>query len=168
MQGQNASQYAGRVHDVLSHRDDSAVEYPLYHGPDDLSTEFPRDLQKTPLSELFFSRRNLDAVQEGIRWRVYVQSGDRKYVISKQPDRDVIIVMRSIYLQHSRNDPNNLLSQVKELNGMVLDYCARTVVENVDMYIKHQRDISQLPIPIDRGQMATNKGTKVLEIQHFF
>ena len=38
------------------------------------------------ISELFFSAKNIDAIQEGIRYRVYVES-NRQFTIDRQSDQ---------------------------------------------------------------------------------
>lgn len=125
-----------------------------------------RSWQPTPLSRVFFSRVNIDALQEGIRYRVYVETQGR-HVIDRQSDQELFTVMRSIYLQYARNDPRNIIGQVRQLNALVLDYCVRTVVSELGMYMRYLHDISHMPVPMDRGQLATTKGDKQLEVWRF-
>lgn len=118
------------------------------------------------VSNLFFSCNNIDVLQEGIRYRVYNMTNG-KYVIGRQSDHDLKIVMRSIYLQYAKNLPTNVVEQVRELNGKVLDWATNEVVSNLRQYEKYRQDVSTLPIPLDRGELMTTKGSKTLEIKSF-
>ena len=77
-------------------------------------------LQLIQLNQLFFSHKNLDLIQDMIRYRVYMKS-NQKYIIGKQSNVEVQIVMRSIYLQQSTNLPTNIKEQISYLNNLVAD-----------------------------------------------
>jgi Family of unknown function (DUF5761) len=123
--------------------------------------------KRTPLSDLFFSAENIDALQEGIRYRIYVES-DNQYVIGRQSDTELKIVMRSIFIDYARHDPNNLVEQVRELNKRVLDWVVPEVLTNIKQYYMYRRDASTLPMPMERASLMTSKGTRVLEVKSFF
>ena len=53
------------------------------------------------VSELFFSRDNIDIIQEGIIKSVYLRSNN-EYKIGKQSEQELTIIMRSIYFQNSK------------------------------------------------------------------
>lgn len=120
-----------------------------------------RGTDATPVSSLFFSDVNLSAVQHGIRYRVWVETSG-KHVISNQSEVELLAVMRSIYLQYSRNDPHNIVPQVRQLNAMVLDYCVGRIVSEIESYMQYRRDISSMPVPLEHGQLATTKGSRQL------
>lgn len=117
---------------------------------------------KNDLSDVFFSRENIDTLQEAIRYMVYKKSCG-KHIIDKQSETDLIIVMRSIYLQYGEHRPFGVFEQVKELNTKVLEYCVPKILEEINIYLQYKHDISALPIPLDRGEFSSSKGTKVLE-----
>jgi len=119
--------------------------------------------ESTPLNELYFSNENLKALQEGIRYRVWVESNG-EFKIGHQNERELIIVMRSIYYQYGRNSPNDVVGQVRELNAMVLKWAVPEIMNNLLQHEQYKRDISQLPIPIPRAPLATMKGTRSLEL----
>ena len=158
-------EYRGRVGDVLTDRKNARP----YDSKSEGQWEDTRDirgLESTPLADLYFSDANLEAMHEGIRWRVNVESNG-EFVISRQSDTELKIIMRSIFLQESRNEPVDVLRQVRELNGKVLAFCVPRIVNEVSIYKTYQRDISRLPEPMARGEMATSKGTKVLNMGRF-
>jgi len=118
------------------------------------------------VSNLFFSCNNIDVLQDGIRYMIYKKTGG-KYVIGRQSDHDLKIVMRSIYLQYSKNLPGDVIKQVRELNAKVLDWTVNEVLSNLKQYDKYREDASTLPLPMDYGPLVTQKGTKTLETKMF-
>lgn len=118
------------------------------------------------LSNMFFSCNNIDVLQEGIRYKVY-QLTNGKHVIGRQSDKDLKVVMRSIYLQYSKNLSNDIIGQVRELNKRVLDWCVREVFSNLQQYDKYVVDVSTLPMPMERSTIATTKGSRTLERKTF-
>ena len=73
------------------------------------------------LSDSFFSQQNIRILQNGIRAGVY-QKSNGQYTIGPQDCDSLKIVMRSVYLQNSVNQPNNITQQIIELNKIVLNY----------------------------------------------
>jgi hypothetical protein len=123
--------------------------------------------QSNEVANVFFSRANLDALQQGIRYRVYVESGDSRFVIAPQSEDELKVVMRSIYLQHSSNLTVEVLEQVRELNRKVLDFCVPRVLNEARMYMTFQKDWNNQPTIMDHPQNVSNAGTKVLEISEY-
>jgi hypothetical protein len=102
----------------------------------------------------------------GIRNRILNES-DGRYFIGRQSDDELKIIMRSIYLQYSRNLPDNIMQQVKELNSRVIDWAVPQIMTNLKQDEKYKQDISTLPEPLERSQLPSTKGTKTLEIKSF-
>lgn len=123
-------------------------------------------IQPTPVSRVYFSPENIEALQQGLRYRVWVES-DRKLVIGRQSETELRIIMRSIYYQYARNDARDVLSQVRELNGRVLDWAVPEVLSNSLQHQKYIVDASTLPMPLEHAQIQTSKGTRTLEIKSF-
>jgi hypothetical protein len=123
-------------------------------------------LAESPLSKVFFSEANVNALQEGIRYRVYVETGG-KFTIGRQSDQELRIIMRSIYYQYGRNDGSDCVAQTRELNAKVLDWTVPEVLSNLMQYQVYKKDASTLPMPLEHSQMMSTKGTKVLEQTSF-
>ena len=123
-------------------------------------------IQTNPLSSLFFSKDNIDALQQGIRYLVYEQSC-KKHIIDRQSDEDLKIVMRSIYLQHAKHQPINIQQQVIDLNKEVLRFCVPKILNEIDAYLAYRSEITKNPEPIARSQNVNNTGTKTLELKTF-
>ena len=121
--------------------------------------------QNTALSNLYFSSKNMRIVQNAIRANVYKMSNE-KYIIDEQ-DVDILnIIMRSIYLQNSLNQPDNLTKQIEDLNKSVVDYCVPRVYSEVQGYIQYKKDASTLAVPLSNPiSVYTNK---TLELNKFF
>ena len=121
--------------------------------------------ENTPLSNAFFSQQNQQIIQNGIRAGVYKLSNN-KYVIAQQPDTDIKVVMRSVYLNHCENRIGNIKEQIQELNQYVFDYCIPRIYGEAQGYMNYLRDASTLVIPMARPiYTATNK---TLELKPFF
>ena len=58
--------------------------------------------------------------------------------------------MRSIYFQNAKHQPNNITSQVTELNNLVIKDCIPKIISQLDGYLKYRKDISTLATPINR------------------
>jgi hypothetical protein len=122
-------------------------------------------IQRTPVSDMFFSPQNIDILQDAIRYKTYKETN---LVIGRQSDQELKIIMTSIFFKHARHVANDITGQVRELNNHVIDYAVKQVVSNLKQYLSYRRDASQMPMPLDKPQMMGNKGTKVLEIKNFF
>ena len=109
----------------------------------------------TTLSQAFFSQQNIQILQNGIRAGVYHKSNGQ-YTIGPQDCDSLKIVMRSVYLQNSANQPNNITQQVVELNKIVLNYCIQQVYSEAQGYMKYIDDASTLVVPIAHPVMANN------------
>ena len=120
----------------------------------------------TVLSKVFFSRDNIQLLQNGIRSGVYKKSKG-KYVIGEQDCDSLKIIMRSIYLTYSVNQPNNIREQVEALNQMVLNFCIQQVYGEAQGYMKYINDVSTLAIPIAHPVMSTT-ADKLLEFKTWF
>lgn len=113
------------------------------------------------LNQLYFSRKNLDLIQDMIRYKVYIKS-NKKYIIGKQSNREIQIVMRSIYLQQSINLPTNMKEQIIYLNNLVAEWCVEKIIPEVEQYIGYIKDISYYPNPIDLPKNMSQKGSRSL------
>ena len=74
------------------------------------------------LSKTFFSIENIRIIQNAIRAGVYNSSKGR-YKIGDQNEDTLKIIMRSIFLTHAVNIPNDITKQIVELNDLVCGYC---------------------------------------------
>ena len=124
------------------------------------------NLTETVLSQAFFSSKNIQIIQNGIRAGVYEKS-QSQYLIDQQ-DCDVIkTIMRAMYLQNSINVPNNYTEQIASLNKLVIDYSVKQVLGEAEGYMKYKRDVSSMYIPMSLPVLETTK-SKTLELKPWF
>ena len=116
-------------------------------------------IQPTALTQLFFSKVNMDRVQNQIRYKVYLVSNG-EYVIDRQSDTEVEIVMRSVYLQYSQNLNCRLAEQVDNLNKLVVDWAVPRIMSELQEYQRYLKDINQLPTPIELPTNVSQRGTR--------
>jgi len=130
------------------------------------SSSISQNLENTSLSIAFFSKDNIEKLQTAIITEVYNKSF-RKYAICKQSEQELLIIMRSYYLQYGRNLPDNINSQIERLNSMVAEWASNEIITNIEQYLKYKENVSTLPMPLERSQLPSQKGTKILEIKSF-
>ena len=144
--------------------------YPMTSGTDkrsDFNEEAIKGIHNNnPLSQIFFSTNNIDALQEAIRYQVYKKSC-KKHVIGRQSDTELKIIMRAIYLEHGRHRNYDVLPEVRRLNQLVLDFAVPRLLQEINMYMVYQNDIDKLPVPLDRGEFISSKGSRFLEQKTF-
>lgn len=121
---------------------------------------------QTPLSLAFFSLENIQMIQNGIRAGVFKRSNGQ-YVIGQQDCDSLKIVMRSVFLQHAANQPNNIPKQIEELDKIVLDYCIQQVYSEAQGYMKYVDDVSTLVVPIAHPVHSSNTDRQ-LELKPWF
>jgi len=95
-----------------------------------------------------------------IRYNIYKLSNK---TIDRQSDTELKIVMRSYFLQYSKNDPNNLKEQLIDLNNHVLNYCVPKIHDELLQFKQYINDVENLPMPIERAQNMSSAGTRQLE-----
>ena len=78
--------------------------------------------------------------------------------ISKQSEDELMIVMRSIYLQFSKNVNTHIDKQVYELNKKVLKYCIKNVHDNIKQYKGYIRDITKEREVLENAKNVDIKG----------
>jgi len=133
---------------------------------EDSANSMSRNLEHSLLSRKFFSSDNIDIIHKKIIIGVYEKS-NKKHSISKQNERELLIIMRSYYLQYGKNLDSNIQKQVDNLNKLVIDWSIEEIIKNIEQYIIYKQTASTLPMPMERSQLPSQKGLKTLEIKSF-
>jgi hypothetical protein len=120
----------------------------------------------TLLSQVFFSNANITILQNGIRAGVYKKSNNQ-YIIGKQDIEALKIIMRTVFLQHATNLPNNIKNQIENLNKMVIDYSVNQIYSEAIGYQKYLSDASSMYTPIAPPILSKNND-KQLELKPWF
>ncbi len=118
------------------------------------------------LSQVFFSKQNIDLLQDLIRHTVWERSY-HKHTIGRQSDLQLKIIMRSIYFQYGKNLDCNVKEQVSKLNEMVVEDCVPRILSGVEQYLHYKKDVSTIQVPMDRPKYLSNAGTKTLMPNHW-
>ena len=121
--------------------------------------------ENTELSNLYFSKQNIDTLQNSLIKEVYKHSGGR-YQIGYQDSDTLKIIMRSIFLQYAEFDMNNITKEVSKLNKLVLDYAVPSVYNEAVGYMKYREDQSTLAVPMELPQQS-DREHKQLELRPF-
>ena len=117
--------------------------------------------ETSKLNQLFFSKKNMDIIQNNIRYTVYVKT-NKKHIIDKQSDIELQIIMRSMYLQHSPNLEYNYKEQIEYLNKLVVDWCVEKIIPQLEQYIGYLKEVEYMPMPIDLPVNLSSKGSITL------
>ena len=132
----------------------------------DYTNSLTGNFEKSRLSNLYFSKNNIDIIQNGIRKGVYDKS-DGKILIDKQCEDQIVSVMRSMYLQYSKNLDYNISSQIQDLNSYVLKYCINNTYTEAVAYLKYKHDSSNMYTPMN-NPIYSNKKNNTLELKPWF
>jgi sRNA-binding regulator protein Hfq len=140
------------------------IQMPLFKEIDNGNDNFSNNAvsaiyEINPLQNKYFSKSNIEKVQQLIIRNVYLLS-EKKHVIGRQDDNTLKIIMKSIYLQNGKNLNSNIEAQIKNLNNLVLDYCVPNILSNIEMYLVYKHDISNLPVPLEHPKFISDSGTR--------
>jgi len=152
--------------------DVSNLVVPGFKTDTSVEQDFQNDMlrgnwEKTPLSEGFFSAKNVELLQNRIRKDVFDKSQPKGYVIDKQSVEEMKIIMRAIYLQYARNLPKDVPAQIDDLNTKVVNWAVPHILSAVDHYHFYINDISHLPVPLAHMQHLSRAGTRSLPANPF-
>lgn len=131
-----------------------------------------KNLKETPLTFLFFSDQNIKNIQNLIKLNVHKKLG---YIIDDQSVNELMIVMRSIYLEYSAHPPlidenmsneerqilfKKYTNEVDRLNQIVVQDILPKLVSQIQQYLDYLRDASQQPYHMDKPVNESVKGQK--------
>jgi hypothetical protein len=114
------------------------------------------------VKEAFFLRENIEIIQNSIIRNVAKKS---KYLISRQKEDDIIILMNGIYHDYARNLPYDLREQIQELNERVVNFVTPWLINEVEAYQRYLIDANtplrppELPIMILRQRKESLPST---------
>jgi hypothetical protein len=165
-----------RVHKVAQNTP-SPGKYNLTSNDDEVSGSNTRYLFKnqwgeTPLTFLFFSGKNIDNLQNLIKFVTYNQIGQ---LIDKQSDTELMIIMRSIFLEYSAHPklPDESMTQdeldvlfkkytneVARLNELVVNAVVPMIASQLQQYMDYIKDASQQPYQRENPKSDSIAGQK--------
>jgi len=128
------------------------------------STYMTGSFSKNKLSDLYYSQSNIDLLQELIIKGIYKKT---KTKIVKQSEDELLIIMKSIYLQYCKHQTNNIQEQIHDLNKKVLDYCIPNIESGLKQYNSYIDDITKPQFVMNMPESVDIKGEKTLMPRHF-
>ena len=135
-------------------------KYELFEG-ENIRSNFNSSLNgiqdNSILSRAFFSQRNINYIQKQIQQDVLNKTN---YKIGRQSDLQLQIIMRSIFLQYSKNLNCNYATQIKELNKLVSDYSIDRVIVELYQFLEYRKEITTLPQPLSHPVNLSISGEK--------
>lgn len=117
------------------------------------------------LSDLFFSEKNVQTIQNGLRAGVYKMSNS-EFVIGPQNIDTLKVIMRSIYLQYAQHAVDNVTAEIEKLNKLVWDYAVPSVYNEAVGYMKYCLDQSTIVQPLALPRHV-DRVYKQLELKHW-
>lgn len=131
----------------------------------DLSNNMTGTFSNSALSDQYYSQSNIDFLQESIIKGVYKIT--RGIKICKQSEDELLIIMRSIFLQYAKHLNNDINNQINELNKHVLKYSINNINSNIKQYQGYIKDITKQQDIMDKPKFVNIKGEKTLMPNHF-
>lgn len=127
---------------------------------------------ETPLTFSFFSNKNIQNIQNLIKFTVHRETG---YVIDNQSVNELMIIMRSIFLEYSLHpklidekmsdkEKSELIikykNEVARLNEIVINAIVPKIISQIQQYLDYLRDASQQPYQMDKPKNESVIGQK--------
>lgn len=113
----------------------------------------------SPLSDLFFSPRNVKIIQRAVVGKVFKLT---TFLIDEQDSQDVMIVMRSVYLQNALTHSKDIQGQICDLDRITIDTILSDIIPAIkmqDYYVKQLYAPRQM---MDRPKYESEIGKKKL------
>jgi hypothetical protein len=149
----------------------------LTTGDNEVSGSNTRHLFKnlygeTPLTFLFFSKKNINNIQNIIKFAVNREIG---YVVDDQSTNELLIIMRAIFLEYSlhpklpepemsEKDRNELMKkytiEVARLNTILVNHIVPKIVSQIQQYVDYLKDASEQPYQMDKPINHSIKGQR--------
>jgi len=166
----NLERYNGRVNIAEPPNPDIVFKMQERIAAKNKATEYREALSGTwesnILGQVYFSKENIQIVQNGLRAGVYEMSKN-KLVIAPQNMDALKVIMRSVYLQYAEHYPDRITKQVERLNRLVLDYAIPSVYNESMGYLKYCQDQSSLVVPMELPK-HTDRQYKQLELKPWY
>jgi len=128
--------------------------------------------QETLLTFLFFSKKNIDNIQNVIKHLVFKETNK---IIDKQNPNELLIIMKSIYLEYSQHprlftpdltqDQMKILQkqytvEVDRLNNIVINELVPKIVSQFTQYLDYLRDANSPLLCLSPPESTNISGTR--------
>jgi len=118
--------------------------------------------ERNPLMDFFFSKKNLDHLQNLIT-KMILHRSDGVYNISRQSDPELLTVMRSIYIKTPTNPyayGHAFRKDICTLNKNVLDWVVPRILIHIQQYLGYVRDQGKAYQPMKQPEFMSSTGNR--------
>lgn len=112
--------------------------------------------QATPLSDAFFHPENVELIQRAVIGKTCKRTG---FLIPKQDESKILIVMRSMYLQYSPDLRGDLRQQLRDLDAMTIDEILADIIPTLELQNHYVNMISNPTAVLERPAWSSKAGT---------
>lgn len=123
-------------------------------------------MENTPVSLLFFSDENMARIQKQIKKEIFRLSNGAFKLDVDQDEQDLLLAMRYIFIEYSKNLPTHIVKQVKILNRHLLNFIIHddggALMTNIKQHYGYQKEISRPIRPLDQPLNVNSKGRRTL------
>lgn len=116
---------------------------------------------RSPLSESYYSKANIEYLQKAIADSVKEKSG---HAIGRQNDMDLYNLMRKVYTDYVVRDTDDIANQVSRMNSVVVANATKTITNAITADLMYLRDISTLPVPPDAPRSTSRYGLRLARL----
>lgn len=113
--------------------------------------------QQNPLADAFFSKANLDTIQNELIRQVYIASRG-KYKIGPQSVAELSQICFGTYYEFATFEPNNIRGQVDKLNKIVIGRSVPVILTNLQQQLSYVKDASEMYTPVPLPVSTSSKG----------
>lgn len=119
------------------------------------STALRGDKCSNELSRVYFGAANVGRLNARIAQEVAVTAG---FSIGPQDQDALKMLMRDVFLEFALNRDDQVEKQVDQLNSIVIQRGAKTIIQSAAAHQRYMQDISQMHTPICHPVSASIKG----------
>ena len=94
----------------------------------------------TQLAMLFFSDENIDLINKQLVLNIY-KATNKKYKIPFQDKDKLLIVMRYVWIEYSKNLDFDYKEQIKKLNCFVVYEISPNIITNIEQQIGYEKKL---------------------------
>lgn len=96
----------------------------------------------TQLAMLFFSDENIDLINKQLVLNIY-KATNKKYKIPFQDKDKLLIVMRYVWIEYSKNLDFDYKEQIKKLNCVVVYEISPNIITNIEQQIGYEKKLER-------------------------
>lgn len=141
---------------------------------------FHQNIVRTPITEAFTSNRNVRYLVDFLQKSIYSQTGMQ---IGPQPIQYIATIMKQQYILQGPYMVCNFVTynfkvltllqvhlpdlEVEKLNRAVLQILIHETMQGMQAYGRYLKDSQSQPLPPDRPESTSSKGSRQFEINYF-